>query len=251
MFKNENNEEIAKRLHAINQAKINHMDRVMQEMPDRTLRGAGFWDSFGRGFMSVIKPVAGVAKAVLPVVAPGVGTLASMGMDAVGLGKSGGKKRGRPKGKKQGAKDKEDEKLAMEIKALKDAIKGAGRSGGKKQSKKDKEDEKLGAEVKGLKNKIEDAFVEGKGKSGGRKVGGLKNTQAMKGSSFAGFGKSPLSDKLAGKGSSGGKKKRQVSESRRNQMKRRGEAIKRIMKEQGLKLGEASKYLKAHPEMMK
>ena len=54
-----------------------------------------------------------------------------------------GKKRGRPK--KQTQKDKEDEKLAMEVKAEKK------RGRPKKQTQKDKIDEKLGMEIKELK----------------------------------------------------------------------------------------------------
>jgi hypothetical protein len=51
------------------------------------LHGAGFWSDFGDGFMSVIRPVASAAKAVLPFTGP-AGRLASGALGAVGLGKA-------------------------------------------------------------------------------------------------------------------------------------------------------------------
>ena len=50
------------------------------------LHGKGWWDDFKSGFMSVIQPVASVAKAVLPLTGP-MGRVASAGLSAVGLGK--------------------------------------------------------------------------------------------------------------------------------------------------------------------
>jgi hypothetical protein len=52
------------------------------------LVGSGFWEDFGRGFMMPFKAVASVAKPLLPVVAPGVGHIASAGLSALGLGKA-------------------------------------------------------------------------------------------------------------------------------------------------------------------
>jgi hypothetical protein len=51
------------------------------------LHGAGWWDDFKSGFNSVISPIAGVAKTVLPFVAPGVGSLASSAIGALGYGR--------------------------------------------------------------------------------------------------------------------------------------------------------------------
>ena len=141
---------------------------------NKYLEGKGFWEDFGRGFMSVIKPVASVAKAVLPVVAPGVGTAAALGMNAIGLGKSGGKK-----------KEKKDKK-------------------GK-----------------------EDPVIE-------KLLGGELIVKTNKGSSMSGGG-------VSGGGVSGGKKKRKTSD----KMKKRGELVKKIMKERGVKLAEASKIIKS------
>jgi hypothetical protein len=52
-----------------------------------SLHGAGFFDDFKKGFMSVIRPAAGVAKAVAPLFGP-EGMAASGVLSAVGLGKS-------------------------------------------------------------------------------------------------------------------------------------------------------------------
>ena len=54
------------------------------------LHGAGWWDDFKSGFNSVVAPIAGVAKTVLPFVAPGVGSLASAGLGAFGYGRHSG-----------------------------------------------------------------------------------------------------------------------------------------------------------------
>lgn len=140
---------------------------------NKHLEGKGFWEDFGRGFMSVIKPVASVAKAVLPVVAPGVGTAAALGMNAIGLGKSGGEK------KKKEKKGKEDPVI-----------------------------EKL--------------------------LGGELIMKTNKGSSMSGGG-------VSGGGVSGGKKKRKTSD----KMKKRGELVRKIMKERGVKLAEASRIIKS------
>lgn len=52
----------------------------------KELVGSGFFEDFGRGFMKGLRMVSGVAKNVLPVVAPGVGSLASAGLELAGLG---------------------------------------------------------------------------------------------------------------------------------------------------------------------
>ena len=134
---------------------------------------------------------------------------------------------------------------------------GKGKSGGKskypvnkvlgeyleknKQSRKDKEDEKLAMEVKGLENKEEGKGRSGGGRSGGRKkkmVGGttintvetLKSTPKMEQTHPVPKAQMPSSTMSGGKG---GKSKR-------------AEIVKKIMKEKGLKLIEASKYVKEH-----
>jgi hypothetical protein len=57
-----------------------------------SLHGAGFWDDFKSGFMSVVSPVAGIAKSLLPLAGPS-GALASQALGALGMGKKkGGRK---------------------------------------------------------------------------------------------------------------------------------------------------------------
>jgi len=58
------------------------------------LHGAGFWSDFKDGFMSVMKPVAGVVKSVAPMLGP-EGMAVSGVLGALGAGKP---KRGRPRG---------------------------------------------------------------------------------------------------------------------------------------------------------
>lgn len=131
---------------------------------------------------------------------------------------------------------------------------GKGKSGGKsKQSRKDKdipakagqrashEDEKLAMEVKGLENKEEGKGRSGGGRSGGRKkkmeggattvaVETLKSTPKMEQTHPVPKAQMPSSTMSGGKG---GKSKR-------------AEIVKKIMKEKGLKLIEASRFVKEH-----
>ena len=62
------------------------------------LEGGGFFDDLGRGFMSVIGPVAGMAKEVLKVIPDKRAQMAGAVLDGIGAGK---KKRGRPVGSKK------------------------------------------------------------------------------------------------------------------------------------------------------
>ena len=54
----------------------------------KELHGAGWWDDFKSGFNSVVAPIAGVAKSVLPFAGP-LGSLASAGIGALGYGHGG------------------------------------------------------------------------------------------------------------------------------------------------------------------
>jgi len=65
---------------------------VRQQLYDH-LNGGSFWNDFKDGFMSVIKPVASAAKAVLPIVAGPEGAAAASVIHAMG-GKKGRKKGG-------------------------------------------------------------------------------------------------------------------------------------------------------------
>ncbi len=129
--------------------------------------GGGFWNDFNKGFMSVIKPAAQVAKVVAPIAGP-EGMALSAGLHAVGLGK---KKRG---GKK--IKDYANDFMEMDLSDIRDNI---------------------GSEAMAMLKK-------------GRKMTGL------------------------------GKKKRKVSE----RTKKRGALVSKLMKQEGMSLGEASRYIK-------
>jgi hypothetical protein len=50
------------------------------------IRGAGFFDDFQRGFMSVIRPAAALAKPFLPLAGP-YGAAGAAGLSALGLGR--------------------------------------------------------------------------------------------------------------------------------------------------------------------
>ena len=56
-----------------------------------SLHGSGFFDDFKQGFMSVVSPVANIAKSLLPLAGP-EGAAASAVMGAIGLGKRGRRK---------------------------------------------------------------------------------------------------------------------------------------------------------------
>jgi hypothetical protein len=51
-----------------------------------SLHGAGFFDDFKKGFNSVMGVVAPIAKVALPLIAPGIGSVASAGLGALGYG---------------------------------------------------------------------------------------------------------------------------------------------------------------------
>lgn len=53
-----------------------------------SIQGAGFWDDFKSGFMSVVKPVASIAKPFLSMAGP-YGAAGAAGLSALGLGKMG------------------------------------------------------------------------------------------------------------------------------------------------------------------
>lgn len=64
--------------------------KMEDEESENEVDGEGFWDDFKQGFMSVVKPVAGIAKSALPLLGP-EGMAASGVLNAVGLGKRGRK----------------------------------------------------------------------------------------------------------------------------------------------------------------
>lgn len=184
------------------------MKMTMARKVEDELIGSGFWSDFADGFMSVVRPVAGVAKAIAP--SP-VGSVLS----AIGLGK---KKAG-----KQSRKSKEDEKLAMEVKGIKDKLgltKGGSGRGERipvTEGKKRKVSEKYDIVVEPVVGDQRPLFTKKGIKTflkGIDRVG--EKTRITKGGAVT-----------------GGKKSR-------------AQIVKEVMKKHGLKMIEASKYVKEH-----
>ena len=67
--------------------------KELGKMMAEHLHGSGFWDDFKSGFMSVIRPVASIAKPLLAIAPHPAAKAASLGLSALGLGKA----RGRPR----------------------------------------------------------------------------------------------------------------------------------------------------------
>lgn len=194
------------------------------------------------------------------------------------------KGRGRPKGSKnkpkQSQKDKEDEKLAMEVKGLEDKVEG-----GKKKKMSKAQQKKAAMELGAMYAKeigqADDEVRElhGAGFWGdfakGFKQGfdmvvkpvahvakaiapevlpGVAGKAVKAGLEAVGYGKGKEEEeegmKMEVEEKKGGKKprrKRQASAA----MKKRGAVVSKLMKEKGMSLGEASKHIKAHPELLK
>jgi len=166
----------------------------------RELVGSGFFEDFGRGFMSVIKPVVGVAKHALPFVAPGVGSLAKAGLEAVGFGKA-----------------EEDAEMEEEVITQEKKPRKRGKGGG------------LGAE-----------HTQGSGKLVLTHHDSESDEEMEGGAGLLGR------TRQIGAGVSGGKKKRRAKASASDNRRKRGALVSNLMKEKGLSLGEASKYIKEH-----
>lgn len=183
------------------------------------------------------------------------------------------KKRGRGRPKKQDQKDKEDEKLAMEVKGLEDKVEGGKKRviGGKKAQA--KKAEELGSvyakEIMDADPEVAELHGAGfwKDFAKGFKQGfnavmkpvahvakavapellpGVAGKAVKAGIEAVGYGKGEETE-VEKKLTKGGKKKRAGSAA----AKKRGALVSKLMKQKGMKLGEASKYIKAHPELLK
>jgi hypothetical protein len=191
------------------------------------LHGSGFFDDFAKGFMSVVKPLAGVAS-MLPGKIGAVGKIASSVL--------GGKKpRGRPR------------KSAAAILG----IKGAGNQIA--HAPMDEHDEGLPGAARGGQDVVPGAVAPraygnvpqapasfkrntvGMGQSHGSKAAGA----AQHGSGIISGLNIPIISGIAGMFGLGKEKKKRAP-SARNQ------AIAKLMREKGMSLGEASAYLKQH-----
>jgi hypothetical protein len=146
--------------------------------------GSGFWD----GVKKVLGIVAPIAKIALPMIAPGMGSVASAGLSALGLGKSGSRKRG------------------GNIDIM----------------------------------------------TGNNDVGRVANPPASFERNTVGMGQpanimvSPNRHHLGGMGGMVGGKKKRAKASPSDARRKRGQEVSRLMKQEGMTLGEASKHIKEH-----
>jgi len=101
---------------------------IMENEPH--LKGSGFLGDFWKGFKSVIHPVSQVVSSVAHLIPHPVAQAVATGADVAGAVTG--------DGKKQSEKDKEDEKLGMEVKGLKNVEKKGGKRRRKKAGSNDK-----------------------------------------------------------------------------------------------------------------
>jgi len=156
-------------------------------------------DMFGSGFMDGLKKVLGfvapIAKIALPMIAPGLGSVASAGISALGYGK-------RAKGYK---------------------LMGTEKSGGN-------------IDIM----------------TGNNDVGRVANPPASFERNTVGMGQpanmmvSPNRHHLGGMGGLVGGKKKRAKASPSDARRKRGQEVSRLMKQEGMTLGQASKHIKEH-----
>lgn len=205
------------------------------------LHGAGFWSDFGDGFMSVIRPVAGIAKSVAPLLGP-EGMAASGVMNAIGLGR-------RRKGCGTGAG-----KLTITHGGATNSDTGAYNGKGTK---------------KGMSRKTARLAYEGMGTGAGREredramlgmgTGGMMLGQdghgVRQGGGFLSDLGIPVISNLAGmvglgtgagEGCGTGGRRRRAPAGANDGRRKRAEVVKRVMADKGLSMIDASKYVKAH-----
>lgn len=201
-----------------------------------SLHGAGFWSDFGDGFMSVIRPVAGIAKSVAPLLGP-EGMAASGVMNAIGLGKA---RRGRGTGAgvlkitHGGATNSDTGAYQGKGKGRRGCGTGAGR---------EREDRAmLGMGYDGCGT---GAGMLGQDGHGIRQGGGflsdlgipvISNLAGMVGLGTGGDG--------TGAGTGG--RRRRAPAGASDGRRKRAEVVKKVMAEKGLSMIDASKYVKAH-----
>jgi hypothetical protein len=198
-----------------------------------SLHGAGFFDDFGRGFMSVIRPAAGIAKAVAPLLGP-EGMAASGVLNAVGLGRS-------RKGCGTGAG-----KLVITHGGATNSDTGAyhgkGRRGCGTGAGRERDDMAMLGMGTG-------AGMLGQDGHGVRQGGGflsdlgipvISNLAGMVGLGTGGDGTG------GGTGAGTGGRRRRAPAGPSDGRRKRAEVVKRVMAEKGLSMIEASKFVKAN-----
>lgn len=196
------------------------LQSILAKHPEMT--GAGFWDDFKSGFNSVFSPVASVVKAIAPAFGP-AGLATSAGLSAVGYGKE-KKTRGRPKGsKKKELVSPNGDLLAMPSPCLANGVPPTsqlrGSYGGAKPSLKESVIKAVEKKMKGGKMPMSQDVVHIDFEKGSLPKKGGKNLSGM-------------TDKRSDMTGSGDKRKA------------RAMMVKKIMAEKGLKMIEASSYIK-------
>lgn len=178
------------------------------------LHGGGFFDDFKQGFMSVVGPVAGIAKSLLPLAGP-EGMAASGVMGALGLGKP---RRRRGAGK-----------LTITHGGATNSDTGAYEGHGRERD--DRAMTGLGT----------GAGMLGQDGHGIRQGGGFLSDLGI-----------PVISNLAGmiglgkEGCGTGGRRRRAPAGPSDGRRKRAEIVKKVMAEKGMKMIEASKYVKAH-----
>lgn len=195
------------------------------------LHGAGFWSDFGDGFMSVIRPVAGIAKSVAPLLGP-EGMAASGVMGALGLGKA---RRGRGTGAGKlvithgGATNSDT-----------GAYNGKGRGCGTGAGRERDDMAMLGMGT--------GAGMLGQDGHGIRQGGGFLSDLGIPViSNLAGMiGLGTGAGEGCGTGAGTGGRRRRAPAGPSDGRRKRAEVVKKVMAEKGLSMIEASKFVKAH-----
>ena len=195
-----------------------------------SLHGAGFFDDFGRGFMSVIRPAAGIAKAVAPLLGP-EGMAASGVLNAVGLGRRG---RGTGAGKltiTHGGATNSDT----------GAYHGKGRRGCGTGAGRERDDRAMTGLGTG-------AGMLGQDGHGVRQGGGFLSDLGIPViSNLAGMvGLGTGAGEGCGTGAGTGGRRRRAPAGPSDGRRKRAEVVKRVMAEKGLSMIEASKFVKAN-----
>lgn len=212
----------------------------------RELHGEGWWDDFKSGFMSVIKPIASIAKPILAIAPHPAAKAASAGLSALGLGKGERLMVEKHDAKTTGYGRRRGGKIEYVAPAQKKEFYKGGAT-----------DPITGATDNGRVANPPPSFARntvGMGVNRHRVVestGGEYADQTSSGLSGAGFLSSlgiPVVSDIAGIFGLGkeGAKKTRAKAGPNDARKRRGAAVSRLMKEKGMTLGEASKYVKEH-----
>jgi len=238
-----------------------------------SLHGKGFWGDFGRGFMSVLKPIAGIAKMVLPMIPHPAAKAAGVGLNvlgpAIGLGHTHAMRGATgesmaggamyPSGPYEGQGRERDDEAMVGGRPMG----GVGRRmRGKGRTRQQILDQPMTMDmVRGpngqMMNRHQEALYKEFGELPKTKKGGrvsradqarISEAQRMDSGVQRGANEAEMARALSianGAPPTGGKKRRAPagpSDGRRA----RAEVVRKVMREKGLKMIEASKYVKEH-----